>query len=138
MAGAGRPPKKLGHIDNLEGSDREKRQLRIILATITGDRTVRQASRDLGLCEARFHELRRQVLQVALNELTPGRPGRPRKEDPLVTRRVRELEDQVLGLEIDLQTEKTRKELAMMVPEVLRDKKNEVEAKTRRRRRRRR
>ena len=54
------------------------------------------------------------------------------------TRRVRELEEQVVELQMDLRTEKARKEIAMTMPEILQDKKNGAEAKTRRRKKRRR
>lgn len=133
MAAAGRPPKKLGHIDGLEGPARDKQRLRVVLETITGEKTVLQACEELAVSEARLHELRRQVLQSALEGLAPGRPGRPRKEQPAAPGRAQELEQQINELELELQFERVRTELAMTMPHVLRSKKKELQAKARRR-----
>jgi transposase-like protein len=135
---AGRPPEKLGHVDRLEGPDRLKERLRMILATLTGERTVQEAAHELGVSEARFHELRRQSLQGALEGIAPGRPGRPRKEEPIEASRVRELEREVDDLKVDLQAARVRTEIALTMPHLLRDgKKNESRAKVKRRRRKR-
>jgi polyhydroxyalkanoate synthesis regulator phasin len=135
MAAAGRPPKKLGHIDGLEGPARDKQRLRVILDTITGEKTVLQACEELAVSEARLHELRRQVLQGALTSLAPGRPGRPKKETPAEPDRVQELERQISELELELKFSQTREEIAMTMPHVLVGKKNEPQAKARRRKR---
>jgi len=138
MANAGRPPKKLDHVDGLHGAEAEKRRLRVALETLTGDMTVREACRQLGVSESRFHALRREALQGALAGVSAGQAGRPREVEPEAARRIRELEAEVKELEMDLRTAKMRAELALVMPEVLRGKKNEVRAKTRRGKKRRR
>jgi len=137
MATAGRPPKKLDHVEGLQGTEEEKRRLRVALETLTGDLTVREACRQLGVSEARFHELRREALQGALDRLAPGQAGRPRRLEPASERRIRELETLVRELEMDLRTEEVRAEIALVMPETLRRKKNGVRAKARRRKHRR-
>ena len=135
---AGRPPERLGHVDRLEGPDRLKERLRVILATLTEERTVQEAARELGVSEARFHELRRQALQGALDGIAPGRPGRPRREQPVEPSRVEELEREVDDLKVDLQAARVRTEIALTMPHLLRSgKKNESRAKAKRRRRKR-
>jgi hypothetical protein len=135
MAAAGRPPKKLGHIDGLEGPATDKQRLGVILETITGAKTVRQACEELAVSEARLHELRRQVLQGGLAGLAPGRPGRPKKEKPAEPDGVRELKRQIRELELELRFSQTREEIAMTMPHVLVGKKNEPQAKAERRKR---
>jgi hypothetical protein len=137
---AGRPPEKLGHVDHLQGSEKLKQRLRVILETVTGERTVQEACRTLEVSEARFHELRRQALQGALDGIAPRRPGRPRRVETLEETRVRELEEQVDELMVDLQAARVRTEIALTMPHLLRDgpgKKNEPQAKAKRRRRKR-
>lgn len=136
MASAGRPPKKLEHVDSLKGDEKDKERLRVILETITGKKSVRQACEELAVSEARLHELRRQVLQGALDGLAPGRPGRPRNEESEDSDRVRELERQISELELELKFSQTREEIALTMPHVLVGKKNEAQAKARRRKRR--
>ena len=138
MAAAGRPPKKLGHIDGLEGPASDKQRLRVILETITGEKAVLHACEELAVSEARLHELRRQVLQGALDGLAPGRPGRPRNAQLAVPGRVRELERQLQELELELKLSQAREEIAMTMPHVLVGKKNKPQAKARRRKRRKR
>ena len=138
MASAGRPPKRLEHVDSLKGNEKDKERLRVILETITGEKEVQQACEELGVGEARLHELRRQVLQGALDGLAPGRPGRPRKEQPAAPDRAQELEQQIRDLELELQFERVRTEIAMTMPHVLRDKKKEQPAKMQRRKKKRR
>jgi hypothetical protein len=144
--GAGRPPRGWNHIDDLEGPENQKQRLRIILETVSGERTVREACETLQVSEARFHALRQQVLESALAGLTPGRPGRPRREEPLPPPGyLAELEEEVRDLKLDLEASRIQTELALVMPEVLkrgqprqRGKKNTSEANSRRRKGRRR
>ena len=124
MARRGRPGKGLEHIDGLEGGEVAKGRQKAILQTLLGELTLSEASRRLGLSEARVRTLRSEALQSMLDSLEPRPPGRPPKEaEPLETandlglplkRRVRELE-------FDLQVARTRTELALTMPHVLRD-----------------
>lgn len=76
----GRRTKGVGHVDNLVGGDEEKARLKAILATFSGELTVAEASRQLGITTSRFAKLRAEVLQGALDRLAPRPVGRPAKE----------------------------------------------------------
>ena len=132
MSKTGRPPKGIGHVDALTGPEQEKARLRVILRTISGDLTVGEACRELGVSEARLHGLRHQALQGALDGLLPGRPGPPRIEEPEEARQVRRLEERVEELDLDLEIAEVRAEVALAVPQAVAGKKNDLGAKTRR------
>ena len=82
MTRRGRRPLATGHVDGLSGSARAKRRLEAILKTLRGEWTVPEACHRLGVCESRFHALRQQWLQEALELLEPKPVGRPRKALP--------------------------------------------------------
>lgn len=135
----GRPPKRMRHVEDLRGPEEQKHRLRVVLETLSGERTVAEACAELEISEARFHELRRQALEAALEGLTPGRPGRPRTEgESSATPREVELERKVSDLEVDLQAALVRTELALAMPHLFSGKKNEPAAKVKKQRRRKR
>jgi len=115
-----RPPRGSRQVGRLEGDAQAKERLRIVLETIAGQRSVVEACRRLGVGKTRFHALRQQALQAALDGLEPGMSGRPRAPDAQETARVRELQEQVEGLKLDLQAALVRTELALTLPNVLR------------------
>jgi transposase-like protein len=102
MRRRGRPGQGLGHIDPLEGSAASKHRLRVMLTSLSGELTVEQACRELGLGPARFHVLRRQALEGALAGLSPKRRGRPALREPAVDARVSELQHRVEELELSM------------------------------------
>lgn len=114
--GAGRPPGGLDHVDRLEGPAALKRRLRVILETLTGERSITEACRELDVSEARFHVLRRRALEGALGALAAGPPGRPRRPSPEELLRVAELEREVARLEEVIETETLVAELERTVP----------------------
>jgi transposase-like protein len=107
-------------VDTLEGSRISKNRLRVILETISGEKSVVQACEELGLKEAMFHRLRNRALKGALGGLEPKAVGRPRKdaaqEDSEVVRLRREVDE----LKIALKASQVREELAATMPHVLR------------------
>lgn len=111
----------------MEGSDEAKRRLRVILETIAGRWTVADACRELGISEARFHQLRDGALKGALEALEPGPVGRPpqeggRKEDE----RLLALEEEVKELRIDLRASQIREEIAAVMPHLLKPREDAV------------
>jgi helix-turn-helix protein len=118
----GRPSKGTSHVMQLEGAIDDKHRLRVILDVMGGQMSVRQACEVLRISEARFHQLRGQVLQAALDGLAPKASGRPRSADPDDTPRVEQLKRQVRELEMDLQAALVRTELALAMPQVLMDR----------------
>ena len=112
----GRPPLGPGLVDTLQGPDEAKRRLKVILETVAGTRTIADACAELGICEAAFHELRKQALEAAVAGLAPRPVGRPRKDADPEQRRIQELEAQVFLLKKDLQVAHLRQELAISMP----------------------
>ena len=82
----GRKPLGTKHVQGLEGSEQAKLRLEVILKTLSGEITIPQACTRLGIREARFHELRRDWLQAALEQLEPRPAGRPPRERPKSSR----------------------------------------------------
>lgn len=115
----GRPPKGLSHVDSLSGSDEDRERLRVVLATLSGALSVKDASLRLGISEARFHALRRETLEGALSGASPGQPGRPSREPDPSAGEVEELRTQVKWLEEELQCALTRTEIALSRPHLL-------------------
>lgn len=118
----GRPPKGLGHIDGLSGDAESKRRLRVVLQTLTGERTIEQACGELGVSEPRFHELRQRALEGAVGALLPRRPGRPPKaSEPETPARLEQLQAENDELRVALQAARVRTEIALVMPHVLQD-----------------
>lgn len=111
------------HIDDLEGGDVAKERQKALLGTVLGEMTVREAAEVLGLSEARVRTLRSEALQTMLTSLEPRPPGRPPKvEDLIEPSDVEALKRRVRELEFDLQVARTRTELALTMPHVLKDR----------------
>ena len=109
----GRPSKGLGHVDGLSGGAAEKRRLRAILATLTGEQTVEEACRELGIERAYFQELRARALTAALAGLAPRAPGRPPRASEASADEVSALRHENEELRNELQIEKVRLDLAL-------------------------
>jgi hypothetical protein len=113
-----RPSKGIEHVDSLCGDDASKARLRAVLATITGELSVEEACAILSLSPSRFHELREEALSGALLALAPRPAGRPPapKEEALVAALRRENAE----LRHDLEAARTRAEVALLMPGLLR------------------
>lgn len=120
MARVGRPPKGIQHVETLDGPDEAKRRLRVILETIQGDLSVSDAAEQLGLSEPRFHVLRQNALTGAIEALSPGVRGRPRKA-PADEEEIARLREQVAELEVDAEVARLRTEIALLMPHLLRE-----------------
>jgi transposase-like protein len=121
MSRRGRPPKKLKHVDKLEGDESSKERLKVILETLFGALSVEAACRRLGVSEPRFHALRQQVLEAAVKSLEPRPVGRPPKQVSPEQAKVEELEQRNRELLVDLQVARTRTEIALTMPHLLKD-----------------
>ena len=130
---AGRPPKGPTHVDRLNGADDEKRRLKVVLETISGEKTIEQACEELHVSASRFHDLRREALQAALDGLTPGAAGRPKHDDPAVDPdHVKALETENKQLKEELLASYTRTEIALAMPHLLTPKaRTEIKKKAR-------
>ena len=93
-----RPNKGAAHVDDLKGSQRSKRRVKVILATLSGEMSVGDACKDLGVGPTQFANLREQMLQGALDALEPRPIGRPPVTATPTPADVEELEDQLIEL----------------------------------------
>ena len=93
-----RPNKGAAHVDDLKGSQRSKRRVKVILATLSGEMSVADACKDLGVGPTQFANLREQMLQGALDALEPRPVGRPPVAATPTPADVEDLEDQLIEL----------------------------------------
>lgn len=114
----GRPPEGAGLVENLEGSEPAKKRLRVILETIAGEKTVRQACGELGMGKSAFHKLRSEFLRGAVEDLEPKSAGRPRKEVSPEEERVENLEAEVRRLRAELDVSHVKEELMLAMPQL--------------------
>ena len=115
----GRPNKGAGHVDRLAGAEGTKQRLRVILQTMTGEMSVKEACDLLHVSPARLAELRTMALEGALEALDPKPPGRPPKEQLERDKEFVALQNLVSELTIELEASRVRTELALTMPHVL-------------------
>jgi HAMP domain-containing protein len=123
MMSRGRPPKGPELVEGIEGSELAKLRLKVILQTVAGEITVADACTQLNVSEARFHELRSDVLRTAAQALEPKPAGRPAKEVPKEADEVARLKKEIQELKIDLRAAQIREELSLLMPHVLKPRK---------------
>lgn len=129
----GRPPLGTRLLDKVAGAAAAKERLRLIIETLAGQRSVKDASQCLGVTERRFYDLRTEFLERSLEELVPRPAGRPTRSPAAADQRVAELEAEVRDLRVSLQAASVREEIALTMPHLLQ---RAAGKKTRRRRRR--
>lgn len=103
MARAGRKPQGWKLIDRLLADESSKARLKEFLRTMTGECTVDEACRELGIEKSRFFALRDKWLGEAVGLLAPKPAGRPRKapEEPEIDpAEVRLLKQQLMAAEL--------------------------------------
>ena len=125
----GRPPLGPELVERLEGPDVAKARLKVILETISGERTIPDACAKLGIGESAFHELRHRALGGAVEALVPGAPGRPPAKPSPESGRVEELQAELERLRVELQAARLREELAVAMPHLVRPLPEESEKK---------
>ena len=99
---AGRKPLGPQLVHHLEGSERAKERLEVILETVAGKLTIHEACDRLGIEEAMFFRLRMQALQAGLCRLEPRPAGRPPRSQSVEGERIAELEKKEKELEASL------------------------------------
>jgi len=72
-----RPNKGVMHVDAVKGTKESKRRARLILATIAGERSVKEACEELGISPSQFANLRTEAIQGLVSALEPRPAGRP-------------------------------------------------------------
>lgn len=133
MQRRGRPGLGAEHVDGVESGDETKQRLKLILLTLSGELSVRQACEKLGVSEPHFHRLRERALTGAAEALEPRPAGRPASvEDPGLAR-LAELEEQVAQLSLELRASQVREQIAVLMPHLLRPAGGEKKKRRRRR-----
>ena len=107
MSHAGRKPTGPALAQHLEGSERAKQRLEMILATIAGQMTIDQASRCLGIKAAMFYRLRTEVLEAGLASLEPRPMGRPPHTPTAEELRCAELNQEVEQLRVGVEARRS-------------------------------
>jgi hypothetical protein len=112
----GRIPAGPEVVEHLEGSQKAKERLRVILETMTGGLRVGEACAQLDICEQRFRQLRAELLRAALASLEDqpaGRPRRPEESEQSVV-----LRQQLTALQRELHAALVREEIVLGLPHV--------------------
>jgi hypothetical protein len=112
----GRHPAGPEYTAKLHGTAEAKERLQVILETMLGRCRVGAACQRLGIGEVRFQVLRQEAMQAALEGLEARPVGRPRQVEPASALRIRELEEEVKALRIELRAARTREEIALVLP----------------------
>jgi hypothetical protein len=114
----GRRPVGPEYADQLPGSETAKLRAKVILETMAGTCRLKEACLRLGISEQRFHQLREEMMQAAVQALEPGHAGRPAHTPTPAEEQVLALEQQLQDKEVELRTAKAREEIALVLPEV--------------------
>ena len=117
--GKGRPSLGPSLADKVEGSDQAKARLKLILQTIAGEISVADACKQLGLSEARFHELRQQWMQDACTALEPKPAGRPKETTIEEEVELLRLHRENTNLTLQLRAAQIREQIGVAMPHLL-------------------
>jgi hypothetical protein len=118
---AGRKPTGPPLVHHLDGSERAKERLEVILETVAEKTTIREACDRLGIEEARFFRLRTQALQAGLSRLEPRPAGRPPRRPSPEDQRIAELEQELQDKERERKATEVRLEIAQAMPRLAQD-----------------
>jgi hypothetical protein len=114
----GRHPSGPEFVDKLEGLPEAKLRVKVVLETLNGTRRIQEACEQLGIKEARFDQLRIELLQAAVNAAERQPAGRPARESSPAEEKIRQLGERIAELEADLQAALIRAELGVTLPNV--------------------
>lgn len=119
----GRKPMGPALVEHLDGSERAKRRLEVILETIAGRLTIPEACDRLGIGPAMFHRLRIRALEASLAQLEPRAVGRPaRRGNPQEVQEA-QWQRREAELEAELHLAQVREEIAHVLPQLVREEK---------------
>ncbi|MCC7015230.1 MAG: hypothetical protein IT454_21910 [Planctomycetes bacterium] len=116
---SGRARHLLELVGHLVGDEGQKQRLKVIFAVLIGELSVNEACELLGLCASRYYELRQQVLEAALQSLSPHPAGRPRAV--VDSQEVEHLSAMAAEHEREMHLMRVREELLLTVPRVVRE-----------------
>ena len=113
----GRHPSGPEFVDKLDGSPEAKERLKVLLETLTGTCRVLEACERLSIKEARFDQLRIEILQGGLNAAERRPAGRPAQAPKPAEIDNEQLRERIAQLEAELQAALIRAELAVALPQ---------------------
>jgi hypothetical protein len=116
----------------LAGSALAKERLQVVLETLAGRCRVQEACQRLGISEPRFHQLRQQVLEAALERLEPQPAGRKPTLQTPEQAQLAALADQLAAKDVELRAAQARAEIAVTLPHLVPEQPATPEKKTRR------
>lgn len=119
-----RPNKGLGHVDRLSADPTSKRRVRGILSTVSGQRSVDEVCRELGIGPTYFDELRRRMLQGALAAIAPRPVGRPARRSAISEAEVAAMRERIAVLERENKILHAQVELASLTKPLTHDSKS--------------
>jgi hypothetical protein len=93
-----------------------KERLQVILETLSGRLRVNEAAARLGVTPQRFHTLRQEAMQAALDALAPKPAGRPRRTPTAAQERLEALWQENARLRHELAASQLREEVALVLP----------------------
>lgn len=113
-------PTKGPQVERYEGSAEAKQRLAVILATLTGQMTAKEACEKLNLSIQRFFQLRDDAMQFAVHGLEPSMPGRPSAPEPTAAEKeVEVLREHLQEMELAVEAAHIRAQVAIAMPKVL-------------------
>jgi len=133
---AGRKPIGPPLVRRLDGSEQAKERMEVILETVAGKITIREACDRLGIEEAMFFKLRTQVLQAGIARLEPRPAGRPARRLSPEGQRIAELEQELREQELQRKVLEAQLDIARIVPESAEERLKKTAKKKHRRRKR--
>jgi hypothetical protein len=131
---AGRKPVGPALAERVSASEQARTRLKVLLETITGDKSMDAACQALSIQKTRLFKLRTRVLEAAAAALEPQPTGRPPQAVDPQAARITELEAQIKQLELKLEAARLRVELAQALPGLSGERLPRRKKKTRRRR----
>lgn len=98
-------------------------RLKALMDVFAGKSTVSEACERMGVCESRYFQIKEEMMESCLKSLEPRASGRPRREPTPAELRIQELETEVKRLKLDLDAQRVRAEIALLMPEVFKGSK---------------
>jgi hypothetical protein len=90
--------------------------LKVLLETISGEKSMQAACQALGIQKTQLFKLRTRALKAAAAALEPGVVGRPPQTSSAQAARIAELEEENRQLTVELEASRLRVELAQALP----------------------
>jgi hypothetical protein len=121
-------------LEDMEVSEVARQRLMVILQTLAGALTIEEACQVLGINRSRFHDLRHEFLDRAAGLLEPRQPG-PKPNRPTEAQlEIERLQREIVQLKLDLKATQIREEIALVMPQLLVNRRDGTAGKKTRRR----